>query len=369
MGFFNPFYYLKYLLRKLPKKVLVFICIFLIICLCHLKGYCADDVIVDNVPNADIVDLYQKLIDHNFYVFTYKSIEYAKRNNNTFDGNFKTFCRLSTTQNVVFGIYTPNYYNLYFEKNGTYLNDNDYWLCLCWSNYDNYIGDDRVVIPGTSNSNYSSSRELSCSVFSNAVISHFSTGAVNPSFYGGSGYNVTLIDAFKSYIPSDLFDILYSIGNDTYSFTNDNQVLQEISQKIDETNEQLEEMNEFFNSDTTPTITNSDLPTDTMTDVTSSGFDGIFTKIYNAFTAQGFETINITIPYLNYTFSVSSDFTRLAIRHFTSNIGTYSFENFFYLLWYFAFSRYIVLDIYKYINDIKNGNISKTDTNIKADML
>lgn len=374
MGFFKLFYYLKRILYKIPKKILIYLLIFVIyFVFVFSPSSHASQIDVNNVPNADIIDLYQKQIDHNFYVFTYRAIESAKRNNNTFDGNFKSFCRSATTQNAVFGIYTPNYYNLYFKRNGTYLNDSESWLCLCWTNPQNYIDDDTVVIPGTSNSNYSSSREVSCSVYSNATVSRFSTTTTNPSFYGNTGYNVTLIDAFKNYIPSDLYDVLYSIGNDTFSFTNDNQVLQEISEKIDETNDQLEQMNDFFNSDTTPTVTPSDLPSDSMNDITASGFNGIFTKIYNEVTYDNNSRIKITIPYVNYEFYLYSNYlsnTFSSIPLFQNfSWGDYSILTFIQLLWSFAIYRYIVLDIYKYINEIKNGNISTTDTNIKADML
>lgn len=367
MGFFKLFYFLKRILYKIPKKVLVYILIFIILMLFTTSSH-ASQVDVNNLSNADIVALYQKQIDHNFYVFIHRVIEQAQKNNNTFDGNVKNFCRQVTSQNIVFGIYTPNYYNLYFERNAIYLNDPESWLCLCFASPSNYIGEDTVVIPGTANSNYAKRAELSCSVYSNATISRFATNSTNPSFFGNSGYNVTLIDAFKNYIPDDLYDTLYAIGNDTFSFTNDNQVLQEISDKIDETNEQLEQMNEFFNSDTTPTVTNNDLPSDNLTDITQSGFDGIFTKIYNKTTNGQVEFIQITIPYLNYTFYFASDFLENLIYN-QSFIQGYTLRTFIQLIWCFFIFRYIVLDVYKYINDFKNGNISKTDTNIKADML
>ena len=366
MGFSNPFYYLKYLLRRLPKKILVFICIFLIICLCHLKGYCTD-VSVDNLPNYDVVEGYRKQMDSNWYRFLYDNIKYAKNHNNTFNNNLVTLFNAITTTatNYRFGLYDANYYTLYFKNSsGIRYQYQDTRLCLGVSLASNVLDTGSIIIPTALNGG---SGELYTTVYQPATCLFYQTNESNYIFSSQS--TIEIIDVFDNYIPSSLFDIVYSIGQNNFDFTNTDDILNDISEKLDETNQQLEDLNNFFNDNTVPTVTPSDLPSDTMTDITSSGFDGIFTKIYNAFTVQGFETINITIPYLNYTFSISSDFTRLAIRHFTANIGTYSFESFFYLLWYFAISRYIVLDIYKYINDIKNGNISRTDTNIKADML
>lgn len=159
-----------------------------------------------------------------------------------------------------------------------------------------------------------------------------------------------------------------SLGDGTFDFTTTDEILNDISEKLDETNQQLEDMNDFFNSDTTPTISNNDLPSDNLTDITSSGFDGIFTKIYNKTTNGQSEYIRVTIPYMNYTFIVTSDFLENLIYN-QSFIQGYTLRTFIQLLWCFFIFRYIVLDIYKYINDFKNGNISKTDTNIKADML
>lgn len=367
MGFFNPFYYLKYLLRRFPKKILVLICIFLIICLCHLKGYCVDDVNSVNVPNADIVQLYKLEIDRNFAIVISRTLENYKQFGRI-DGNIKNFFNLATSSNIyAIGCYSYNYSNLYFSKNNVYLNDSPAFITCVFVNKNNYYDEDTIVIPGIDNSNYSSSRSLSASKYSNATIVRVNSSGT--AMYLGTGYDVVLIDAFRNYIPIEFYDIMKSLGDGTFDFTTTDEILNDISEKLDETNQQLEELNNFFNDNTTPTITTNDLPTDTMSDVTSSGLNGIFTKIYNKTTNSNVETISITIPYLNYTFTLNSNYLQQQLSNWGLFPNGASFVYVIHIIWAYFIYRYIVLDIYKYINDIKNGNISKTDTNIKADML
>ena len=378
MGFFNPFYYLKYLLRRLPKKILVFICVFLIVCVLHLKGYCVDDVNAINVPNGDVIELYKTEINMRYYNALYQSIRYASLNNNTGYSNARLFYRYVTGNNgnrVVYFIADDNYMRLYAKtnNNGTFpVDSNDRTLYLI-SSYNEYRYDEEnIVIPGLNNTSSSVAYELEADWYSNCMVVAFNTSG-NGSYSTVWNARVCIPYAFVNYYPTDIYDITYQFGWGTYDFQSTSQTLKEISQKIDETNAQLDDINEFLNDNTTPTVTPNDLPSDTMNDITASGFNGIFTKIYNEVTYDNNSRIKITIPYVNYEFYLYSNYltnTLTSIPLFQNfTWGDYSICTFIQLLWSFAIYRYIVLDIYKYINQIKNGDISTTDTNIKADML
>lgn len=370
MGFFKLFFYLKRILYKIPKKILVYILIIIIVFMLSTSSH-ASQVEVTNQPNQDIVESYRKKMDANWYRYVYDAIHFAKTHNNTFNSNIVTIFNNITTSatNYRFGVYDANYYSIYFKNSyGSYYQYQNTRLALACALANDDTDQSSVIIPTAHNSG---SGELYSTIYNPATVLFYQTNTNNYVFSSIS--TIEIIDVYDNYIPTSLFDTVYHIGQGDFDFTSVDTTLDQISAKIDETNDQLEQMNDFFNSDTTPTVTPNDLPSDSMNDITASGFNGIFTKIYNEVTYDNNSRIKITIPYVNYDFYLYSNYltnTLTSIPLFQNfTWGDYSICSFIQLLWSFAIYRYIVLDIYKYINQIKNGNISTTDTNIKADML
>lgn len=373
------FYYLKRILYKIPKKLLVYLLIFIIIMLFTTSSH-ASQIDVNNLPNADVRASIEETYRQDFYKLLYSSIKYAKNNNNTFHSTFVYFCNCVTVNSSRFYWYVSSQYG-----NSFFLNNNKAPLVTDTSNRVffgvapndavSYNYDDYFVFPGSRNTNTALSKQWAlgepsaityrlnyCTSPNNATVNY--TNNLQGYLYIPAG--------FENYCPSDLYDTIYSIALGTFDFSSSEQILAEISEKIDQTNDQLEQMNDFFNSDTTPTVTDNDLPSDNMNDITRDGFNGIFTKLFDATNTNTVETVSIPIPFLNYSFTVSSNYLENIIRGweiYLPNSVDASILTLIYIIWRFIIYRYIVLDIYKYINDFKNGNISKTDTNIKADML
>ena len=103
---------------------------------------------------------------------------------------------------------------------------------------------------------------------------------------------------------------------------------------------------------------------DTTQDITSGGFDNIFTSIQNAILDDSEHSVDITIPFVNMTLTISKS------SIFGNFSGLSVIENLCSMVWYFLVSVFIVKDISKKINAIKSGNIENVqNTNIKEDLL
>lgn len=137
-----------------------------------------------------------------------------------------------------------------------------------------------------------------------------------------------------------------------------------ISESTKETAEELKKMNDFLHKqdvDNDSYDFNKDNPTN---DITESGFDNIFQQFYDAFTSDQKKKINIPIPFANKNITFDSDFLYDALGHDSWIVDTMK------VFWLFLVSLYVVKDVEKYIEKMKNGDIvSTTDTNIKTDML
>lgn len=152
-----------------------------------------------------------------------------------------------------------------------------------------------------------------------------------------------------------------------------NETLEDISQTATESKEALEQiaetaqdMNDFLQDDTMDS-TNINLPTDNNNDITSGGFDSIFTRFYTAFTKPDSQHVNfpVTIPFANKTFYINSN----VVYDFLGGNDNILIK-LIHAVWFYVISVFIVKDIAKVIDKIKNGDIATSaDTNIKADML
>lgn len=134
------------------------------------------------------------------------------------------------------------------------------------------------------------------------------------------------------------------------------------NEKIDKTNEKLDNVNNnITNSDVT--ANGSSLPTDSTDDPTSSGFNNIFTQLYNTFTSGAAKDVVVNVPFTDKSFTIN-----VASVYGNADLGYVSFliTNF----WYFTVCYFIVNDIAHKINRIKSGDIEHVQNdNIKEDML
>ncbi|MCI8291363.1 MAG: hypothetical protein HFJ25_03825 [Clostridia bacterium] len=141
-------------------------------------------------------------------------------------------------------------------------------------------------------------------------------------------------------------------------------MLQSIKESIDETNE-------FLKDDTKDDTVISTLPDNSSSsnDPTETGFNNIFNSFKNAFTNNSSLEFEIKIPFANKSFWLESNFISRYAKKWTFVAGI-TFLDFIHMFWYFVFSLYIVKDVEKVVEKIKNGDIAtSSDTNIKTDML
>lgn len=136
---------------------------------------------------------------------------------------------------------------------------------------------------------------------------------------------------------------------------------QGIIDSLDQTNQSINDVNSSIN-DSNINV-DSSLPTNDTNDITESGFNSIFSTLYNAFTQKNSQDIVLTIPFTNKSF----------IINYNTVFGSFTFGIIGYIInafWYFFICLYIVNDIEKKIYKIKSGNIEDIETgNIKGDLL
>lgn len=174
---------------------------------------------------------------------------------------------------------------------------------------------------------------------------------------------------------SDYSSVLNQIYTDIHIIagvvqnSNNNDVVNSINNTSTQTQNlitnQTQQSQQQYNDFTNTTMTDSDieLPTDNNQDITSSGFDSIFTSMYNVFTTDEAPDIVLPIPYANENIIISPS----AI---SSMIGNNVIVSFIQAWYWFIVSYYIYKDVQKVIEKIKDGSIAtSSDTNIKTEML
>lgn len=132
--------------------------------------------------------------------------------------------------------------------------------------------------------------------------------------------------------------------------------------KIDKTNEKLDNVNNNITNNNV-SADSSTLPTDNTDDPTSSGFDNIFTQLYNTFTTGAAKDVVVNVPFTNKSFTINA-----ASVYGNTDLGLVSvlIKSF----WYFTICYFIVTDISHKINKIKSGDIEHVQMdNVKEDML
>lgn len=107
----------------------------------------------------------------------------------------------------------------------------------------------------------------------------------------------------------------------------------------------------------------STLPGDNTSDITASGFNTLFEKIYNTFTSGTAKNLIVTVPFTGKSFVINT-----ANVYGGADLGIV--KTLIQSFWWFCISYFIVQDIGKKINKIKSGDIEHVQNdNIKEDLL
>lgn len=139
------------------------------------------------------------------------------------------------------------------------------------------------------------------------------------------------------------------------------------------TNEQINdtvtETNDFLNQDSDTGVVDDITNTlsDNTTDITDSGWNSIFTMLYNKMTTNEAVPVDLPIPFVNQTMRLTpagmygGQYASLK----SSAIGTLIAS-----FWWFVFGLYVYKDISNIINKLKSGNIEEIEnSNIKENLL
>lgn len=159
----------------------------------------------------------------------------------------------------------------------------------------------------------------------------------------------------------DLITLLKEMGEEEEQQTEDlDKIKQDVSQMKNDVNE-----TKNFIKDTNKSV-DTNLPSSSgADDPTSSGFNNIFMRFYNAMTSDSAsDIITVPIPYANRSFDLNPIF----VRSWWNQLGI--IKDMVSAVWYFLVGLYIAKDIHKIIHDIQDGSImTKTDTDVKTEML
>lgn len=174
-----------------------------------------------------------------------------------------------------------------------------------------------------------------------------------------------LIDNVKDYTSS--------LGNIKTSIDRTNAIMEQVNNSIKSESGKVQDTIKDSTNTITDTLTDNDVSdidvsgiqsADTTEDITSDGFNNIFTSIQSSFLDDSEHSVDITIPFINMPLTISKS------SIFGNFSGLSVIENLCSMVWYFLVSIFIVKDISKKINAIKSGNIENVqNTNIKEDLL
>lgn len=130
----------------------------------------------------------------------------------------------------------------------------------------------------------------------------------------------------------------------------------------DSINQQGDNINQSITNDNVDMSSNT-LPSNDTHDITATGFDSIFTTLYNTFTSSNSNDVVLPIPFTDQSITINYNTV------FGKFAGGFVFT-FVRAFWYYIISLYIVKDIAIKIKKIKEGNIEDIETtNIKEDLL
>lgn len=206
----------------------------------------------------------------------------------------------------------------------------------------------------------------------NVTIYYLNNGNINVGTFSGwfmakSGFkklDFATIFMVNKYLPSSS-GTGSSIDVNINGWNNMLVMLNQVKEEQENTTDEVKKLNNFMSSEDVDQDAYNFPTTNNTSDPSSSGFNGIFTQMYNAVTNWNSSGIVFPIPFSQgQTIIVPGDLTENIVEDWVVIKPLLS------LVWYFLVSLYIVKDIQKYVDNMKTGEIlSKSDTNIKSDML
>lgn len=193
--------------------------------------------------------------------------------------------------------------------------------------------------------------------FNDCIIYHFNGNDLLPNDSG----DVLIPNILATYKPSNLTNFLNnSSGDETDSIVN---AINEQTNAINEQTNTIQETQDYLKNDTVED-SSINIIEDNNEDITASGFDSIFTTIYNRFTNYSTIPIVFPIPFTEKSIYLSPQYLKVMLGE---NSWILKILNTF---WYFVVGYFIVKDIERIIEKVKSGDIATScETNIKTDML
>lgn len=307
------------------KKIVIIFSIITIFCTTYSFGADSDVFVSDS-----LIESYQSRIDSVSKRFKISVLNNSATREKIPDliTNLSSlpYCYVSNNTNIIY-VYGVSQYN-----NGTD------------STYTTYDGN---VVP---------SREITINYY---VSIHPRTGAFT-IYTTSTTFNMPVALAQRSFY--EVFgDGLYLYYRE---FTSSSASLSDVKESIDQQTEVIQDQNEFL-QDTTIDDNDVSLPSFEVTDITADISDDIFETLMFAFIDPSVQTISFSL--FNHNITLSSN----ATSNLLNTIDATLIKNIINSAWYFIFAYFIFQDINRYIEKIKSADIltSKTDTNIKANML
>lgn len=176
----------------------------------------------------------------------------------------------------------------------------------------------------------------------------------------------------ECYIPVALYNRRTAVITSYLQFLKDSSssdIVTAINQQTNSINEQTNTINaqtEYLQEEPDSNdFSSSDLPSDSgVTDITTDGFNSIFTMLYDSMTREptSSDNISIAIPFTNKSFTIPYNYTSTYVPNALRSLIS--------MFWYYVGGLFIVKDLLSKIEKLKTGNIENVEnTNIKGDLL
>lgn len=181
------------------------------------------------------------------------------------------------------------------------------------------------------------------------------------SSYEDTSSKYYLPSAFINYVNDNLLSFLYDdSSSQTSSIVN---AIEEQTNTIQEqTNTIKEGQDKLFSNDVDDSSIS--IIQDENDDITSSGFNNLFTTLQNAFLSENYRNISLPIPHTSKSIDIPSNLVE-------NMLGSDNWIlNFIHLFYYFLLGLFITKDIERIIEKVKSGDImTSSEGNIKANMV
>lgn len=352
MGYFN--YFIRCFIRKfvntffsrrkLTKLFIISLIFCVIIMLLHNEGYCTSDSSVGVYAQIDeIVKKRESIFSDYLKQFTYWFYNVASSSaRSRYQSAYYSFLSESSI------------YNIYIDSSGTNL----YFY-------------DSLDVTDVINSNSFGVFNVPC-----AKVKNWKTYCYSFTPSWGSSPDAPPFGFFKNDIsvtPVSRLPTSFYGRNITYVFTPEIRAMAGASSAqspigksdVNNVTNSINNVNDSINNDNVEDSSIT-MVEDTSENPTDSGFDNIFTIIYNAFCNTSSSPLTITIPYINESFSIQPNMLSNSLKKDSRLNAILVFIQSF---WWFKISLFIFKDVNNYIEEFKNGNITTDDGNIKTEVL